>query len=362
MGILDSESRTHFSASIERFIAERYSFAHQQQLARSTDGFGRAEWRHYAELGWLALALPEEHGGMGGGAREAALLMDAVGRGLLLEPFLASVILCGGLIAGAGNDAQKAELLPAIAAGDLLMSFAHLDDADEPCRSVMEGTSHRITGQKRRVLQGTAADRLIVSARGEQDKIGLFLLHPEQAGVAVRPYRLIDERMAADMEFTGARAEAMGPPDARPIIAAVMDHGTAAVCAEALGAIAVVNADSLRFVKERHQFGAPIGSFQVIQHRLVDMFIAEQEARAITMAALTALDLSAPDAFLLVSAAKVRVDEAARFIGENAIQLHGGIGMTEELPLGHYFKRLLLLRSLFNGRDWHLDRLAGRTR
>ena len=362
MAAFDKAERTSFTASVDRFVAEQYDFTRYLALRAGPERYGRAEWARYAELGWLALLLPVEAGGLGGGAEEAAIVMEAIGRGLLLEPFLASIVLGGGLVARAGRPEQVADILPQLAAGTMILAFASLDapGAASVAKVDLGVGGFRLTGRKDFVLHGDIATQMVVSARlGDDDRVRLFVVDPRENGVAVEQRRLIDGRGVARVSFSAAPAEALGEADATAVIQVVSDHAVAALCSEGVGAMGALNMMTLAYVKTRQQFGAPIGSFQVLQHRLVDMVVAEQQARSMTLAAARALDQSHPNAALIVSAAKVCVNGAARFIGEQAIQLHGGIGMTEELSVGHYFKRLLPVGSLFGDSDHHLDRIAG---
>jgi alkylation response protein AidB-like acyl-CoA dehydrogenase len=358
MPILDSDVLSDFTRSIDRFLAQRYAFDQQQRLARSDDGFGRDEWGEMAELGWLALPIEVVHGGLGGGLAEAALVMDAVGRGLLLEPYLASAILSARLIAGAGSPAQKDELLPAIADGKIIAAFAHVDaGSGQQATAREDGGSALLSGHKTLVLHGDVADVLIVSAVSEGQQ-RLYTLSVQTPGVARTSWRMIDSRSIAEIELQDAAAEPLGQEGAHSVIAAALDCAAAAVCAEAVGALSALNEQTLAFAKTREQFGVAIGSFQSIQHKLVDMKVAEEEARSLAKSAALAVDSGHPAAPLIVSAAKARIDRIGRFVGESAIQIHGGIGMSDELMVGHHFKRLLAIGSLFGDAETHLDRLA----
>lgn len=352
----DDQELESFTSSVDRFVTERYPFERQRELARSACGFGREEWREMADLGWMALSVPADHGGLGGGVREEAIIMAGIGRGLLLEPFLASAIVSTAIVASLASEVQRALILPGMASGERLYALGEEDGATA-MTARPEGEGWRLDGDKALVLHGDVADRLLIAALAGEE-IGMFLVDADAAGVSRAPFQLIDGRGGADIALRDTPAERLGAGDARAALAATRDRGTIAVCAEAIGAMAALNALTLAYVKTRQQFGVTIGSFQVIQHRLVDMTVAEIEARSIVAAAAEAFDAGNPMAGMLVSTAKLRINRAARLIAEGAVQLHGGIGMTDELAVGHYFKRLLAIGSLFGDCDHHLDRLA----
>lgn len=358
MTVFNGDELDEFTRSVGRFVDDRYGFVTHRRLAASATGFGTAEWSAMAELGWLALPIGADHGGMGGGATETAVILEAIGRGLLLEPYLASVVLAGGLIGSAGSDAQKTEILPSIASGKAIYAFAHEElDSGRFVKAVLTNGIFRLSGSKMLVLHGDAATQLLVSAQYDGGQ-SLFLVDGTAPGVVRAVFTLVDNRRAADIRFDDVAVQRLGGSDSTTQIAAILDRAVAALCAEAVGAMAALNAMTLAFTKTRQQFGVPIGSFQVIQHRLVDMAVAETEARSIARAAADAIDTGHPHAAMVVSSAKIRINRASRFIGESAVQLHGGMGMTGELAVGHYFKRLLLIGSLFGDCDVHLDRLA----
>jgi alkylation response protein AidB-like acyl-CoA dehydrogenase len=363
MSGIDAASWDAFGESVARYVDTKYDFDTYRRFRATPEGFGRAAWGDYADLGWLGLAVPEEAGGLGGGAQAMAVLMEGVGRGLLLEPFLASLVLGAGLVAAVADAVQAAVILPGIVSGETILAFAHDEGAQRSgfahhqCRAIPTPTGFRLRGGKSLVLHGDVATALIVSARIEGDAaLSLFLLDAKAPGLVIERHRLIDGRGFARIHLNDAPAERLGAGPAEPAIRTVVERAVAAVCAEGVGAMARLNAMTLDYVKTREQFGQKIAGFQAIQHRLVDMAVAEREARSIAAAAACALDARHTRAGLVVSAAKIRVNRAARFIGENAVQLHGAIGMTEELPVGHFFKRLLVIVSLFGDDDAHLDR------
>jgi pimeloyl-CoA dehydrogenase small subunit len=341
--------------SVERLLADRYAFEQRQAHAKSADGWSRELWRAYAELGLLGLPFAEEEGGFGGGPVETMIVMEAFGRALALEPFLSTVVLSGGLLRHAGHKA----LLPRIAEGSLLLAFAHgekqsrwkLDDVRTMAKD------GRITGEKSVVLHGDSADKLIVSARTEKGGIGLFLVDAKE--VTRRGYPTQDGQRAAEVTFAGARAETVIAEDGMQLIERVVDEAIAALAGEAVGAMTALHELTVDYLKTRKQFGMPIGAFQALQHRAVEMLVAVEQARSMTMfATMMAGETDAAERRKAIAAAKVQVGRSAKFVGQQAIQLHGGIGMTDEYKGGHYFKRLTMIDQMFGPADHHLQRLA----
>jgi pimeloyl-CoA dehydrogenase small subunit len=362
--------------SVDRLLADRYAFAQRRQYLAEPEGWSRAMWRQYAELGLLGVSFGEEHGGFGGGAVETMLLMEAFGRALALEPYLATVVLAGTALRLAGNTAQQAAILPGVAAGDTILAFAHGErQARYDLSDVLTTAKPRdggwvIDGSKSVVLHGDSADHLVVSARlsGERDDpdgIGLFLVDAKTDGVARRAYPMRDGTHAAELSLSGVAVGAdavLGEPGkAFPVIGRVVEAGIAAMAAEAVGAMETMHAMTLEYLKTRQQFGRPIGQNQALQHRSAEMLIALEQGRS--MAMLAAMTVDEPDDALRahnISLAKVGVGQAARFVSQNAIQLHGGIGMTEEYAVGHYFRRVMVIEHMFGDIAHHLSRIADR--
>ena len=369
-----STEQTLLKDSVERFLRDAYAFETQRELAASDEGFSRDNWALFAELGWLGMALPEEFGGSAGSAVETMIIMEVIGRGLVVEPYLASVVLGAGLVAREGSAAQRREILPALIEGKLLLAFAYAEPQsrfalnDVEVSAARDGEGYLIRGKKSVVFHAAAADKVVVSARTgggprDADGISLFIVENGCAGLARRDYRTVDGLRASDLEFDAVRvgAEALiGERDAGlPLIERAIDHGIAAVCAEAVGAMAVLLEATNEFLKTRRQFGRPIGDFQVLQHRAVDMFMAAEQARSMALMATLKLDDEEEAARKkALSAAKVQIGKAGRFVGQQAVQLHGGMGMTDELSVGHYFKRLTMIDTLFGNVDHHLERFA----
>ena len=328
-----------------------------------------------AELGWLGVTVPETCGGIGGGPVETMVLMEAFGAGLVVEPFFPSVVLGGSLVAMAGSEAQQQAILPALVAGELKLAFAWVEAQSGYDLFDVETSAERrdggyvLNGAKGVVLGAPTAGRLIVSARTEgasrdRDGIGLFLVGRDASGVKLREYRTVDGLRAAEVAFENVAVEAgavLGDPQgALPAIEAVAERAVAALCAEAVGAMDAVVRGTAEYLRTRRQFGRPIGAFQVLQHQLADMWMASEEARSMTYVATLRLD--DPDPGLrakAISGAKHLIGRHGRLIGQCAVQLHGGMGMTEEMSVGHYFKRLAMIDLMFGDDAYHLKRYAG---
>jgi pimeloyl-CoA dehydrogenase small subunit len=369
-----SEEQRLLKDSVERLLTDRYTFDARQRFMQEPVGFSHELWRRYAELGLLGLPFKEEYGGVGGGPVETMIVMEAFGGALALEPFLATIVLGGGCLRLGATAELRASLIPKIVNGDLLLAFAHAerqsryDLADVALTARKDGSNYVLDGAKTLIVHGDCADKLIVSARfaGErrdQHGIGLFLVDADAAGLSRRGYPTVDGLRAAEVTLAGVRvgAEAVigEPGNAFPLIARVVDAAIAALAAEAVGAMAAMHQLTVDYLKTRKQFGVPIGSFQVLQHRAADMLIALEQARSMCMLATMMTDeRDEVDRCKAIAAAKVQIGRSGRFIGQQAIQLHGGIGMTMEYKVGHYFKRVTAIDTLFGDADHHLAKLA----
>lgn len=369
-----SEEQRLLQDSVGRFIAAEYGFEKRREAMKSAEGFSRANWRKLAELGLLGLPIDEAHGGSGGSPVDIMVVMEQFGRGLVVEPYFSSVIVAGGLIARAGNDRQKQGLLGPLAEGRLTLAFAHGEKqarymlSDVQTVAQRNGGAFLLSGHKSVVLHGDSADKLIVSARTsgsgrEARGISLFLVDRGANGLSLRGSPTIDGLRSAEVTLADVRVgpeAVMGTADgALPVIERTVDAAIAALCAEAVGAMAALNETTLDYLKTRQQFGAPIGRNQALQHRMVDMRIAFEQAKS--MACLAAMMAGSPDDNArrrAVSAAKVQIGRSARFIGQQAVQLHGGIAMTDEYKAGHYFKRLTMIGATFGDVDHHLGRFT----
>ncbi len=341
-----------------RLLADRYGYRTFRAIADSDAGFSAEIWAEFAAMGWLGLPFAEADGGLGGGAIEISILMEAFGRALVIEPYLSSIVLAGGLAAALGSKPQRQDLLPALIEGKLKLAFAHDDRA--PTRARQRGGEYVLSGAKKCVLGGAAADRLLVSAAVPSGGTGVFTVANNARGLIVRPYRMVDGARAADVELADVAVAASallgGNEDADAAIASAFERAIAAASADAVGALAAMVAATIDYAKTRVQFGQPIAKFQVLAHRMVDMRICEEEARASCLLATLSLEGPAERRARAVSGAKAKIGRCARFIAQNAIQTHGAIGTTEELPLGAYAKRLMAYETLFGATREHLRR------
>ena len=369
-----SEEQRLLKDSAERFVRESCTLERRRALVDGEPGYSEIHWRQMAELGWLGVGVPEEYGGTGGGPVETMVLMEAFGAGLVLEPYLPSVVLGTGLVEMAGSAAQKEAILPAAVAGDLRLAFAWVEPQagydlfDVETAAERRGDGYVINGAKGVVLGAASADRLVVSARtagGSRDRsgIGLFLVDRGAGGLKLRGYRTVDGLRAAEVSLedvaVGEDAVLGDPQGALPVMEAVAERAVAALCAEAVGAMDVVVRDTAEYLKSRKQFGRPIGAFQVVQHQFTDMLMAIEEARSMMYVATLRLAERDPvQRAKAVSGAKHLAGKHGRFVGQRAIQLHGGMGMTEEMAVGHYFKRLTMIDVMFGDEAYHLKRYA----
>ena len=360
--------------SVQRFIQNSYAFDSRQKLIKTEDGFSRENWASFAELGWLALPFSEDSGGFGGTAVETMILMEEFGKGLVVEPYLTTVLMSGSIIEAGGSSAQKEGVLAEIMAGTKLAALAYVEPqarfnlADVTTTATAEGNGYVINGFKGVVMGGPSADVLIVPARtaGEQrDEAGitLFLVDANSNGIAKRDYPTIDGGRASEITLENVTV------DASAVIGEVgggfallevgINNGILGVGAEAVGAMEVLYKTTVEYCKTREQFGQPIGKFQVLQHRMVDMFMEHEQAKSLLyMAAIRMSENDAEEARKAISALKVQIGKGGRFVGQQAIQLHGGMGMTDELNVGHYFKRLTAIETLFGNVDYHLKKYS----
>ncbi|HYH18562.1 MAG TPA: acyl-CoA dehydrogenase [Azospirillum sp.] len=356
--------------TVTRLVRERYGFEQRGRYGQEPTGYSAEVWSLLAELGLLSVPFSEADGGIGGGGVELMLLHQAFGRGLTREPYLATVVLGGGLLARLGSEAQRGSILPDVIAGEamLALAYAEPDGGYEPLwigtRAERAGGAWALTGAKTVVLHGDSAGRLLVTARTAGDVndragVSVFLVDPSQAGVSVRGYATIDGLRAAEITLSGAKAELVGPEGgAADALEAVLASGCVALCAEAVGAMEQACDLTLEYLKTRQQFGAPIGRNQVLQHRMVDMRIALEQARSMAILGACSLELGADVRERRVSAAKALIGNAGRFVAEQAIQMHGGMGMTDEAAVSHYAKRLVMIDHWLGDADHHTTRFA----
>ena len=364
-----TEDQRLLKESVDRLIADQYGFAQRKAYAAEAPGWSAKMWSQFAEMGLLGLPFEETLGGFGGGPVETMIVMETFGRGLVLEPFFATVVLGGGLLRRAGSAALQGELIPQVAAGKLKLAFAHVERqsrynlADVSTTARKAGSGYVLDGGKSVVLHGDCADTIFVTARisGERrdrDGIGLFLVDAESPGLTRRGYPTQDGLRAAEIVLAGVRADVVSE-NALPVIEHVIDEAIAALCAEAVGTMQVMHDTTLDYLKTRKQFGRPIGSFQVLQHRSVDMLVALEGARSMAMfAAVMASEENPIERRKSISAAKVQIGRSGKHVGQEAIQLHGGIGMTQEYSVGHSFKRMTMIEQMYGSADDHLAILA----
>lgn len=367
-----TEEQSLIKDQLDRLLADRYGFEDRRKYMASSEGWSADMWSRYAEMGLMALPFAEAHGGIGGGPVDTMIVMESLGRVLALEPYFTTVVLGGGFLRNGGSDAQQAELIPAIADGSAKWAFAHqergarYDLAHVEASAKKSGPTWRISGSKSLVLHGDSADHLVVTARtsgkaADEKGVGVFVVPANAKGVSVRGYRTQDGLRAAEITFDNAEAtHVLGDPEnSMKLVRRVVDEAIAALSAEAVGVMGAMHALTVEYLKVRKQFGVPIGQFQVLQHKAVDMFIATEQMRSIAMFATMMADSDdATERARAMSAAKVELGRGGRLAGENAIQLHGGVGMTMEYAVGHYFKRIIMMNTLFGDGDFHLRKLA----
>src|SRR4051812_38710651 len=357
--------------SVDRLIQDRYGFEARRGHRGDPGGWSRAVWAQFAELGLLGLPFSEEDGGFGGGPVEVALVMEAFGRGLVVEPYLATIVMTGGLLRRLASPEQRARLLPQIVAGERVLAYAQAERQsryslnDIMTRAESEGGGWRLRGSKSLVLHGDTADALLVTARTDgahRDRhgVGLFLVDAEAPGVSRRGYPTQDGIRAAEIELDGVEAEPVGDPGgALPALEFVQDEVIAALCAEAVGVMQVMHEMTVDYLKTRKQFGRAIGDNQALQHRAVDMYVSLEQARSMSFfATMMASETDVVERQRAMHAAKVQIGRSGKHIGQEAVQLHGGIGMTMEYAVGHYFKRMTMIERGFGDTETHLAALA----
>ena len=369
-----SDEQALLQDSVQRFVQNSYEFESRQKLIKTDDGFSRDNWATFAELGWLALPFTEESGGFGGTAVETMIVMEEFGKGLVIEPYVTTVIMAGSVIEAGGSASHKEGVLAEIMAGSKMAAIAYVEPqarfnlADVTTTASASGDGYTINGFKGVVLGGPSADVLIVPARtsGEQrDESGitLFLVDASSEGVSRRDYPTIDGGRASEITLENvavSSANILGEVDqGLSLLEVGINNGILAVCAEAVGAMEVLYKTTVEYCKTREQFGQPIGKFQVLQHRMVDMFMEHEQAKSLLyMAAIRMSEGDGAEATKALSALKVQIGKGGRFVGQNAIQLHGGMGMTDELNVGHYFKRITAIEMLFGNADHHLRKYS----
>src|SRR3954467_1869079 len=369
-----SEEQRLLKESVEGLLGNSYDFDQRKKYMSEQGGWSKDIWSKLAEQGLLGLLFSEDDGGFGAGAVEIMIVMEAMGKALVLEPYLATVVIAGGFLRHGGSAAQKSAHIPGIIEGGKTFAFAQLeknsryDLGDVATSAKKKGDGWVIDGEKFVVLNAEAADTLIVTARTKGSQrdasgVGVFLVPGNAKGVAKKGYPTQDGLHAADISFTGVEigADAVigDPENGLPLVERVVDEARTAICAEAVGIMDESLKTTVEYLKTRKQFGVPIGSFQALQHRAADMFVALEQARSMSMFATMASDFDdAKQRATAVGAAKVQIGKSGKFVGQQSIQLHGGIGMTMEAKIGHYFKRLTMIENMFGDTDYHLRRVT----
>jgi alkylation response protein AidB-like acyl-CoA dehydrogenase len=368
-----TEEQTLLRNSISQYLTKNYDFETFKKISRTEPGWSRENWKQFAELGLLAAPFPEDFGGLGGGPVEVMIVMEEFGRSLVVEPYASTVVVGGNFLMQGGSKAQKEEWIGKIAGGETVIAFAFAEPqgrfnyADLTTTAKKQGSSYVLSGQKAVVLGAPWADQLIVTARtagGQRDAKGVsvFLVDKKTKGIVTRDYQTVDGLRASEITFENAEVPAsnvIGTVDqGLALVERATDAAIAAHSAEAVGAMKVLLDATVEYSKTRKQFGVPIGKFQVLQHRMVDMFMNYEQSSSITYMVTLKLGEDETERKKAASAAKVQIGKAGRFVGQQAVQLHGGMGMTDELNVGHYFKRLTMLDTLYGNVDHHLKRYA----
>ncbi len=368
-----TEEQTLLRNMVQSFVQDNYDFDSRMKIVRSDEGMSREIWGQFAELGLLAAPFSEEMGGLDGGPIETMVIMEELGRGLVVEPYLPTVVLCGGILNRHGSDAQKEAHLAGIIGGEDIWALAYsepqsrFNPADVLTSAKADGDGYVLNGTKAVVAAAPWANKLIVSARisGDQrdsDGLGLFIVEKSADGVSTQDYPTVDGNRASEVTLenvaVGADALVGAAGNGLALLEEALDYGIGAVCAEAIGHMKCLNDATVEYCKTRKQFGVPIGSFQVLQHRMVDMFMEYEQSVSMTYMVNMKLSDGEAERKKAAAGAKVQIGKSGRFVGQEAVQLHGGMGMTEELNVGHYFKRLTVIDTQFGNVDHHLKRFA----
>ena len=366
-----NEEQTLIQDQVDQFIQKEYDWETRQSLSNSELGFGDNNWQKFAELGWLGISTSEDNGGFGGSAIESMLIMEAFGKGLVVEPFLETIIMSGGLIDEHGSDQQKSSILEPAIAGQLHLALAYAEPqsrfnlSDVVTEAKSDGDNFILNGYKSVVMNGPSANKIIISARTsgtqlEENGITLFIVDGDSEGLNKTNYKTVDGRRASDLTIENvsvSKDDIVGQIDEGfDILDSSIDRAILAISAEAVGAMEVLYNTTVEYTKTREQFGTSIGRFQVVQHRMVDMFMEYEQCKSLLYMATMKHEEGSADAKKAISGLKYQVGKAGRFIGQQAVQLHGGMGVTDELNVGHYFKRLTTVGTIFGNSDYHLKK------
>ena len=366
-----NEEQSLIQDQVDQFVQKEYDWETRQALSNSDLGFGEDNWKKFADLGWLGICVSEDSGGFGGSSIESMLIMEAFGKGLVVEPFLETVIMSGGLIDDHGSDEQKSSVLEPAISGEMHLALAYAEPqsrfnlSDVVTEAKSDGDSFILNGYKSVVMNGPSADKIIISARTsgaqlDESGISLFIVDANSDGLNKTNYKTVDGRRASDLTLENVsvlKSSLIGDQDKGfAILDSAIDKAILAISAEAVGAMEVLYKTTVEYTKTREQFGTAIGKFQVLQHRMVDMFMEYEQCKSLLYMATMKHEEGAEDAKKAISGLKYQVGKAGKFIGQQAVQLHGGMGVTDELNVGHYFKRLTTVGTIFGNTDYHLKK------
>ena len=366
-----NEEQSLIQDQVDQFVQKEYDWETRQALSNSDLGFGEDNWKKFADLGWLGICVSEDSGGFGGSSIESMLIMEAFGKGLVVEPFLETVIMSGGLIDDHGSDEQKSSVLEPAIAGEMHLALAYAEPqsrfnlSDVVTEAKSDGDNFILNGYKSVVMNGPSSDKIIISARTsgaqlDESGISLFIVDANSDGLNKTNYKTVDGRRASDLTLENvsvSKSSLIGDQDKGfAILDSAIDKAILAISAEAVGAMEVLYKTTVEYTKTREQFGTAIGKFQVLQHRMVDMFMEYEQCKSLLYMATMKHEEGAEDAKKAISGLKYQVGKAGKFIGQQAVQLHGGMGVTDELNVGHYFKRLTTVGTIFGNTDYHLKK------
>ena len=366
-----NEEQSLIQDQVDQFVQKEYDWETRQALSNSDLGFGIDNWKKFAELGWLGISVSEDNGGYGGTAIESMLIMEAFGKGLVVEPFLETVIMSASLIDDHGSEQQKSSVLEPAIAGEMQLALAYAEPqsrfnlSDLVTEAKLDGDNYILNGYKSVVMNGPSADKFIISARTsgtqlDENGLSLFLVDSDSTGLDKTDYKTVDGRRASDLSIENVsvpKDNLIGQQDKGfEILDSAIDKAILAISAEAVGAMEVLYKTTVEYTKTREQFGTAIGKFQVLQHRMVDMFMEYEQCKSLLYMATMKHEEGSPDAKKAISGLKYQVGKAGKFIGQQAVQLHGGMGVTDELNVGHYFKRLTTVGTIFGNTDYHLKK------
>ena len=368
-----NEEQKLIQGQVAQFIQRDYEWEKRQALVSSDLGFSEENWKTFAELGWLGIVISEDSGGFGGTALESMIIMEEFGKGLVVEPFLETIILCSSLVDSCGTDEQKKDILDPVISGAMHLALGFTEPqsrfnlADVITEAQLKDGDYIVNGYKSVVMNGPNANKLIISARTsgnqvDKEGVSLFVIDPKQDGISLRNYPTVDGRRASELTLENVKLPSnclLGQKDQGFfILEDAIDNATLGICAEAVGAMEVLYKTTVEYTKTREQFGQPIGKFQVLQHRMVDMFMEYEQSKSLLYMATIKKVEESEDSRKAISGLKYQIGKAAKFIGQQSVQLHGGMGVTEELNVGHFFKRLTTIISIFGNTDYHLKRYS----